>query len=386
MRDLPPFNRVSSLESVDRFCRDQVDPTVAEMERTAEFPHALYGAAAKLGLFRMDIPEELDGIGRDHVLPLLAAERIARSSAAFAVTFANCADVVAPILASASDEMVSRYVPRIASGEMIPCISISEPQAGSDIAAMRTRARRVKGGYRISGRKLWCTNGTVGGVFIVFAKTDADAGSRGISAFIVEHGDEGFERGRDEPLVGLRGNPTSELVFEDVFVPEERRLGSEGEGFKVAMVTLDSARLNAAGMAIGVATAAFEVALAYAQERVQFGKPIFEHQGLQFLISDIASQVEMGRTLWLRGLDALGRGDTAEAGALASVAKLLCGRIATKVTTQCAQVLGANGLSKGNPTERLMRDARAFEIFDGTPQIQRLLIARQIIRSGPMSI
>lgn len=355
------------------------------MELTAEFPENLYRKAGELGLFRMDIPEELGGIGEDRVLPLLAAERIARTSPAFAVTFANCADVLTPIIAKATPALSSSIVPDVAAGIRVPCISMSEPLAGSDVSAMRTRAVRVKGGYRINGRKMWCTNGSVGDVFVVFAKTDPDAGSRGISAFLIENGAPGFERGRDEPLTGLRGNPTSELVLEDVFVPDCHRLGEENEGFRIAMLTLDSARLNAAGMAIGTASAALEIARSYALERQQFGKPVFHHQGLQFLIAELAAEVEMCRTIWFRGLDAMGRGAAKETSAIASIAKLLCTEMAVRVTTECVQVMGASGLSKENPAERLMRDSRTFQIFDGTPQIQRLLIARHLVRDGLMT-
>ncbi|MBE1206060.1 acyl-CoA dehydrogenase family protein [Aminobacter carboxidus] len=376
--------RTSVLATVDRFCREHVQPAIADMERTADFPYELYRQAGELGLFRIDVPEEFGGIGMDHVLPLLAAERIARTSPAFAVTFANCADVLTPIIAKAAPHIAQSIVPQVAEGSKIPCISMSEPLAGSDVSAMRTRATKVDGGYRLNGRKMWCTNGSVGDVFVVFAKTDPDAGSRGISAFLVEYGVAGFERGRDEPLTGLRGNPTSELVFDDVFVPETHRLGAENEGFKIAMLTLDSARLNAAGMALGTATAALEIARIYALQRQQFGKPIFQHQGLQFLIAELAAEIEMSKAVWLKGLDALGRGDAKETTALASVAKLLCTEMAVRVTTECVQIMGANGLSKENSAERLMRDSRAFQIFDGTPQIQRLLIARHLVRDGLM--
>ncbi len=352
------------------------------MERTAEFPQALYAAAAAVGLFRIDVPEEYGGLGRDHVLPLLAAERIARVSPAFAVTFANCADVLTPILAKANAEVARTIIPSVAAGALIPCISMSESTAGSDVGSMRTKAVRVDGGYRITGRKMWCTNGSVGDIFVVFAKTDPDAGSRGITAFLIHKDTPGFERGRDEPLVGLRGNPTSELVFDDAFVPDSHRLGEEGEGFKIAMLTLDSARLNAAGMALGTATAALSFAHAYALERQQFGKPIFHHQGLQFLLAEMAAEVEMARSIWLKGLDALARDDAKETSAMASVAKLICTDIAVRVTSGSVQVMGANGLSKANPVERFMRDSRTFEIFDGTPQIQKLLIARHLVRDG----
>ena len=384
MASVDPGHRWAILETVDRFCRDLLDPQSAAIDKEGKIPNSIYRRAGEVGLFRIDTPEEYGGIGTDPVLPLLAAERIARSSAAFAVTFANCADVLVPIIEAAHHDVAAEFVPRIASGELVPCLSISEPGTGSDVASMRTRAEKVAGGYRISGRKMWCTNGSIGDVYVVFAKTDPTLGAKGISAFLVTKEAVGFERGGDEPLVGLHGNPTSELNFENVFVDEKYRLGAEGDGFRIAMITLDSARLNAAGMAIGIARAAFEHAREYALTRHQFGKPIFDHQGLQFLLSKLATHIEMGRTVWLQGLDALGRGDSSKAGALASTAKLLCGRIATEVTTQCVQIMGANGLSKDCPVERHLRDSRAFEIFDGTPQIQRLLIARYLMRHGLM--
>ena len=285
------------LDGVERFVRERVAPRAAEIDETGEFPRDLWDAAAELGLFGLGIPEEYGGLGRDLVTPLLISERIARVSAAFALTFNNSTDSVVPIVQAGSARVKRDYLPRLAAGELIPCISISEPQGGSDVAAIKTTARREGGGYVLNGRKMWCSNGPVGDLFTVFAKTDPEAGSRGLSAFVVPKDAPGFTAGRGEPLMGLRGSPVGELIFEDVPVPGDARLGEEGEGFRIAMLTLDESRLHCAATALGVATAAVEHATAYACERVQFGKPIIEHQGIQFLLAELVTELAAARAL-----------------------------------------------------------------------------------------
>lgn len=370
------------LSSVERFVADRIAPRASEIDAANLFPADLYREAAALGVFGLWIPEEYGGIGPDMVTPLLISDVIARVSPSFALIFSNCGDAVTPIVNFGSDEQKRRLLPGIAAGTTIPCFALTEPGSGSDAASISTQAEEVDGGYRISGRKMWITNGGVGDVFTVFAKTDPDAGNKGISAFIIERGAPGFTIGRNEDLIGLRGCPATELVFEDVFVPADQMLGEKNRGFKIAMSTLDEARLNCSAMALGAATGALQCAIDYAKERVQFGKPIIEHQGLAFLLADCAARLTGARAIWQRAMTMLERSRSREASTIAAMAKLLSTEAAMRVTTECVQAMGANGLSKAYPVERFMRDCKPFEVFDGTSQIQKLLIGRHLEKYG----
>jgi alkylation response protein AidB-like acyl-CoA dehydrogenase len=370
------------LDSVDRLIRDKVAPRAAEIDASDEFPRDLYRAAAELGLFGLWIPGEYGGIGPDMVTPLLISERIARVSASFSLSFSNCGDAATPIVVGGTEEIKRRFLPPIARGEMIPCFCLSEPKGGSDAAAISTRAMRESDHYVINGRKMWCTNGSIGDVYTVFAKTDPDAGHRGVSAFVVPRGTPGLTIGRDEKLLGLHGSPTSELFFENVRVPVGNRLGEEGEGFKIAMFTLDEARLNCSAMALGAAAGAMQHAIAYARERIQFGKPIIEHQGLQFLIAEVVSEFTAARALWKDAMTRLKQGKTREASIYCGMSKLVATNVAMKATTEAVQIMGANGLSRSYPVERMMRDVKAFQIFDGTNQIQMMVVGRHCQKNG----
>ena len=371
------------MASIDRLCRERIAPRAAEIDETDEFPRDLYAAAAELGVFGLWIPEEYGGIGPDMVTPLLISERIARDSASFSLSFSNCGDASTPIVIAGTDAVKREYLPRIATGDFIPVFALTEPDSGSDAASIVTRAERDGDDYIINGRKMWITNGSVGDVYVVFAKTDPDAGHRGVSAFVMPRGAPGFSVGRDEKLLGLHGSPTSELIFDNVRVPAENRLGAEGEGFKVAMVTLDEARLNCSAMALGVASAALELAVAYAKEREQFGKPIIEHQGLQFLLAEMTADVAAARALWEKAMTTIEREKSREASVWAALAKLVSTDAAMRVTTDAIQVYGAMGLARAQPVERMMRDVKAFQVFDGTNQIQKMLIGRHLERYGP---
>ncbi len=374
--------RAQILDRVDRLVRERVAPRAAGIDQEDSFAQDLWDAAAEAGLFGLGIPEEYGGLGRDLVTPLLISERIARVSAAFALTFNNTTDSVVPIVMAGTERIKDEYLPRLARGELVPCISISEPQGGSDVAAIATRARRDGDDYVIDGRKMWCSNGAVGGVFTVFTKTDPDAGHRGLSAFVVPRDAAGFSVGPTERLIGLRGSPVNELVLDGVRVPADARLGDEGEGFRIAMLTLDESRLHCAAVALGVATAAVEHALDYARERVQFGKPIIEHQGLQFLLAELATDLAAARALWEQTTTRLMRDHDRAASTQAAMTKLLCSDLCMRITTEAVQIFGAAGLSAAGPVERLMRDAKALQIYDGTSQIQKSVIGRQLQKSG----
>jgi alkylation response protein AidB-like acyl-CoA dehydrogenase len=370
------------LETVDKLAREQVLPRAAEIDRTNEFPRDLYRAAGDLGLFGLWIPEEYGGTGPDMTTPLLISERLARASASFALVYSNCGDACTPIVHAGAPHIKERYLPGIAAGRLIPCFSLSEPGAGSDAGGITTTARRDGDHYVIDGRKCWCTNGSVGDVFTLFAKTDREAGNRGVSAFVVPRDTPGFSLGRDEDLIGLRGSPATQLLFDGARIPADHRLGAEGEGFKIAMVSLDEARLNCAAMAIGVGTAALEQAVAYAKERVQFGKPIIQHQGLQFLLAEATAQLAAARALWEQAMTLLATDPGRRTSSFAAMAKLVATDAAMQITTDAVQTLGGYGLSREFPVERMMRDVKAFQIFDGTNQIQKMLIGRYLEKFG----
>ena len=374
--------RSQILETVDRFAREKVGPAAAAIDEENQFPRELYRDAAELGLLGLWVPEEYGGIGPDLITPLLISERLARESCSFSLVYSNCGDATTPIVIAGSDALKKEWLPKIVSGEVVPCFSLSEPGAGSDAASISTRAERVGDEFVINGTKCWCTNGSVGGVYVVFAKTDPDAGHRGVSAFLVPRETPGLTVVRDEDLLGLRGSPTTELNFENVRIPADHLLGEEGGGFKVAMVTLDEARLNCSAMAIGAGTSALNIAVEYAKERVQFGKPIIEHQGLEFLLAEMTTQMAAARALWEQAMQLLSTDHSRRTSTYAAFAKLAATEAAMKVTVDAVQVLGGNGLSKAYPVERFMRDVKAFEIFDGSTQVQKLLIGRYLKKEG----
>ena len=374
--------REQILRTVERFARDRLAPQAARIDRDNRFPEDLYKVAADLGFLGLWVPEDYGGIGPDLITPLLISERLARESCTFSLVFSNCGDAATPIVKAASERLKAEWLPRIVAGEVVPCFSLSEPGAGSDAASISTRAERVGREYVLNGRKVWCTNGSVGGVYVVFAKTDPSARHKGVSAFLVPRDTPGLRIGRDEDLVGLRGCPTTELFFENARVPADHLLGEEGGGFRIAMITLDEARLNCASMAVGAATAALDHAVGHGRERVQFGRPIIEHQGLQFLLSDMTARTAAARALWEQAMHLLERDASRRASTYAAMAKLVCTETAMKVAVDAVQVLGGYGLSKAYPVERFMRDVKAFEIFDGTTQIQQLLIGRHLQKEG----
>ena len=370
------------LESVDALVRERIAPRAAEIDRTAQFPRDVYDAMARMGLFGLWVPEAYGGLDWNLKASLLVAERVARVSGACALLFTNCGDATLPIILGGSARVKQAYLPGIARGELIPCFALTEADAGSDAAAIATRAVRDGDRYRLSGRKLFCTNGSVGDVYVVFARTDPTPGSRGISAFVVPRDAPGFTVGRDEDLLGLRGSPASELVLDGVEVPADARLGEEGQGFGFAMQALDDARLNAAAIALGIARGAVEIAVAYARARQQFGRPIIQHQGLAFLLAEVATELSAGWAFLGRAIEALERERSRAASVQSAMAKLFCTDAAMRAVVEAVQVLGGYGLTKDFGVERMLRDAKAFQIFDGTNQIQKLIIGRYLEKVG----
>lgn len=370
------------LGSVDNFVRNDLAPRAAEIDAEDAYPWDLHKKAAELGLFAIALPEEYGGIGLDLPTRLEIIERVARVSASFAVILSAWPDAVLPIVELGNQELRDEILPKVATGEWCPAIAISEPEAGSDAAAMKTRAEKVDGGYRLSGTKTWCTHGGMADVVVVFATLDPSARHRGITAFLVRKGAEGFNVVRDEKLACMRGSPQSTLEFDNCFVPDSERLGEEGEGFGKAMEALDEARLNVSAKALGCAHACLEIAVNYAKERRAFGKPIIQHQGLQFLLSELCTQYAAARALWREATDALQSGRSRHASIMGSMAKNACTDIAMRAPVEAIQVLGATGLSTDVPLERFMRDAKAYQIYDGTTQIHNMIIGRYLEAEG----
>jgi alkylation response protein AidB-like acyl-CoA dehydrogenase len=363
------------LDSVAKLADREIAARAAEIDETDEFPGDLYALMGEMGLFGVWVPEEHGGVGADLKTSLLIAERIARASGAVSLIFANCSDGVGPLLA-ASDELKARWLPGIASGEVIPCFALTEPDAGSDAGSIKTRAVRDGDEWVINGTKIFCTNGSVGDVFTIFARTGD--GPRGISAFVMPRDTPGLTIGKDEEMLGLRGCPATELSLDDVRVPAGALVGEEGRGLRLALGSLDESRLNASAMALGVARGALETAVAYARERRQFGKPIVEHQGLAFLLSEVVTELRAGWAILAQAIEAIEAERTRASSVQAAMAKLFCTDVAMRAAVDCVQVLGGYGLAREFKVERMMRDVKAFQIFDGTNQIQKLIIGRHL--------
>lgn len=374
--------RKAILESVDRFCREQLAPRAQQIDDDGVFPMELYRRFAGLGVFGLWVPEEDGGVGQDLIAPLKISERLARHNVAFAISVSNCGDCIAPIVAKGSAEVKARYLPPILAGEMIPAFCLSEPSGGSDVAAMTTTALRDGDDYVLNGRKMWITSAPVAGVFVVFAKTDPAAGHKGITAFVVPREAEGVSVGAPEKLLGLHSSPTAEVSFANVRVPAGNRLGDEGTGFRQAMVTMDEARVNIACCALGAAASAVETAVEYAREREQFGVPIIDHQGLGFEVADLVTGLATARAIVGNAVQAMEQGRGRTPGIYAAMAKRVASDFAMEAAVQATQILGGYGLTRSYPTARLMRDCKALQIFEGTNEIQKWIIARELARNG----
>ena len=362
---------------------ERIGPRAAEIDASAEFPWDLKELLAKQDLLGTGFEERHGGTALDTLGQAIVAEEIARADATTSLIPIVQKLGALPITMSGSDEQKDRYIPRLASGEWLIAFALTEAAAGSDVASNRMRARLDGDCYVLNGSKRFITHGSVANVLTVFALTDADAGGRkGMSAFIVETDTPGFAVARVEHKMGIRGSPTAELTFDDVRVPVANRLGAEGDGFRIAMNTLDRSRLSIAAQAVGIAQGAIDEATRYAADRKQFDQRVIEFQGIQFMLADMVSQTEAARQLTYA---AAARVD-ANASDLAywtSCAKLIAGDTAMRVTTDAVQVLGGYGYIVEYPVERMMRDAKITQLYEGTQQIQRLIIARQILlRAG----
>ena len=362
-----------------QFCDDKIAPRAAEVDRSAEYSWDNFDACRAMELPALGIPEEYGGAGADHVMQAIMVEELARVCASTALTIIISRLSTIPILAWGSEDMKRRYVTRIASGESQGSYCLSEPDAGSDVASLSTRAERDGDHYVLTGTKYWITNAGISDVYIVFAKTDPGAGHRGMSAFVVER-DWGVRVGKLEEKMGVRGSPTGEILLDGVRVPVENRIGDEGDGFRIAMATLDRSRPTIGAQAVGIAQGAIDAAAAYMKERRQFGRPIADFQGLQFVLADMAMKTEAARGLVHRACALIDesdpRGELTVAGAMA---KCFASDVAMEVTTNGVQLLGGYGYTKDFPLERFMRDAKVTQIYEGTNQIQRVVIAKRLL-------
>ena len=362
------------------FAEQEVKPIAAECDREARFPHATVKRMAELGLLGIPVPEKWGGAGADAVAYAVALEEVAVACASHAVVMSvNTSLVCDPLGRFGDPEQQERFLTPLASGRGLGCFALTEPQAGSDARNQTTLARADGDHYVLDGRKLFVTNGRESTVALVFAQTDPAKAHHGISAFLVEKGTPGFLVPKVEEKLGLRASDTAELVFEGCRVPAANRLGAEGAGFTIAMKALDGGRIGIAAQAVGIARAALEASVRYARERRSFGVPIGQHQMIQWMLADMATSVDAARLLLWRAATLKDRGRPY--GPASSMAKLFASETAMKVTTDAIQVHGGYGYIKDYPVERFFRDAKITQIYEGTSQIQRLVIAREIL--GP---
>ena len=388
-------------KSVRRFMETEVRPVVRRYDREEKFAGAEIRRLGELGCCGMLIPEEWGGAGLDTISYVLMLEEVARVDASMAVALSVTNSVVAwPLWRHGNDEQRRKYLPRLGRGEILGAFCLTEPQAGSDAAAIETRAVRRGKAYHLNGTKSWVTNGGESGVYLVFAKTEPAAGAPGVAknpgvankmmtAFLVEPGFSGFRVSRYEDKMGLRSSRSAEIVFADCQVPEENRLGQEGQGLKIALEALEGGRVGIAAQAVGLAQGALEAAARYAKQRRAFGKTIGEFQAIQFMLADMQTEIEAARFLvWQaahmrdKARDTTRDAGSSRLGAFASRAKLFAAEMANRVAYKAVQIHGSMGYSRESDVERMYRDARVLSIYEGTSEIQRMIIARDLLHVG----
>jgi alkylation response protein AidB-like acyl-CoA dehydrogenase len=364
-------------ELVRRFAENELAPHVADWDEQAHFPREIVRPLAELGLMGILVPEELGGAQLSRLTGAVIYEELGRADLATATWLSVHNMVTGLIYRFGNDEQRQRWVPRMAAGELLGAFSLSETHAGSDAASLRTTARRSGDSYNVNGSKFWVTNAGVADIYAVMVKTNAQAGAHGISTLVMEKDAPGFTLGKVERKMGMHSSPTGELLFEDSQIPVANRLGQEGEGFKIALSSLDGGRVNVGASAVGLAQAAFEVATRYAQERQAFGRPIGGFEGIQFMLADMAMRIEAARLLVYEAASKMDEG--APSSMHAAMAKCFATDTAMQVTTDAVQVLGGAGYVRDWPVERYMREAKVGQIVEGTNQIQRLVIARALL-------
>jgi alkylation response protein AidB-like acyl-CoA dehydrogenase len=366
-------------DTMRQFSEARIAPHAAAVDRDSAYPRASFDACVELELPSLGIPIEYGGAGADLVTQAIMAEELARVCASTSLTMLISKLGMLPVMNWASEDVKQKYLPRVASGESQVSYCLSEADAGSDVASMRTRAVRDGDDFVITGTKYWITNAGVSDVYTVFAVTDPEAGRRGISCFVVE-ADWGVKVAKLEDKLGVRGSPTGEVVFDEVRVPSTNLVGGEGNGFTIAMHTLDRSRPTIGAQAVGIAQGAIDYAAGYMKERKAFGKPIADLQGLRFMLADMAMRTEAARTLVYRACSLVDSGDPeGELTKIGAMAKCFASDTAMSVTTDAVQLLGGYGFTKDFPVERFMRDAKITQIYEGTNQVQRVVIAKKLL-------
>jgi alkylation response protein AidB-like acyl-CoA dehydrogenase len=364
-----------------QIAQEKIKPIREELDETGEFPWDIVKVLAQSDMFAISIPEEYGGMGGGVMETVIAVEELSKACGGISLAMAASGLGTYPILISGSDEQKKKYLPRLASGESLAAFGLTEAEAGSDAGGVRTTAVRDGDEYVLNGTKQWITNAGEADIYTVIAITDKSKGARGASAFIVEKGTPGFEFGKKENKMGIRASATRELIFQDCRIPAENLIAKEGMGFMVAMKTLDKSRPGVAAQALGIAAGALEEATAYSRERRQFGKPISSFQAVQFMLADMATQVEAARALVYQVARTVDSG-AKDISKVSAMCKVFASDVAMKVTTDAVQVFGGYGYMKEYPVEKMMRDAKITQIYEGTNQIQREVIALRLIKEA----
>ncbi|MBC76394.1 MAG: acyl-CoA dehydrogenase [Halobacteriovoraceae bacterium] len=367
--------RQELINSVKKFRQDRIEPFMEEDDAEGKFRKEIFNEMGQLGLTGMTLPEQYGGAGLGYEDFCAVLEEIAKSSVPYAVTVSVSTMVQGMISNFGTEEQKQKYLPSLTSGEEIAAFCLSESHAGSDAGALKTTAKKTEGGYILNGSKMWITSGGVAKTYVVMARTGGEGGS-GISAFILEDGQEGFSYGKKENKMGWRTSPTRELVFENCFVSEENMLGAEGQGFKIAKSALAAGRITIGAIAVGLSQRSLDEAIKYSLERKQFNQPIFDFQGLQWMMADMATETQASRLMVEAAAKKLDSKN--EDVALASMAKMKATDTAMKVTTDSVQIHGGVGYTTEYPVERYMRDAKVLQIVEGTNQVQKVVIARSL--------
>jgi len=365
-------------EAIRDLANEQIAPFAAEVDDQARFPQEALDALTAADMHALHVPEEFGGNGADALAAAIVIEEVARVCASSSLIPAVNKLGSLPLMLTGSAALQAKYLTPLAAGEVLFSYALSEPEAGSDAAGMRTRAVRDGDEWVLNGVKRWITNAGVSQLYTVFASTDPDARSRGISAFVVEASDPGFSVGELEKKLGIKGSPTREVYFDNVRIPADRIIGDEGTGFKLALETLDHTRVTIAAQAVGIAQGALDYAAAYLQERKQFGKAIAEFQGLQFMLADMGMKLEAARQMTYAAAAKSERGDS-DLTFFGAAAKCFASDVAMEITTDAVQLLGGYGYSREYPVERMMRDAKITQIYEGTNQVQRIVMARHLL-------
>jgi len=366
-------------EVVRRLAEDKIAPRAAEIDETGEYPWDVHEELRKAHLLALHVPEDYGGMGADRIAHSIVVEEIARVCAASSLIVAGNKLGTMGLILAGSEDLKKRYLPEVARGETTFSYALSEREAGSDAAAMKTRAVRDGDSWVLNGTKCWITGALVNSHFTVMASTDPSKGAKGISAFVVHKDDPGLSVGSKERKLGIKGSPTSEVYLEDSRIPADRIIGEEGEGFVTALRTLDHTRSMIGAQALGIAQGALDASIAYVKERQQFGRPIADFQGVQFMLADMAMKVEAARHLVYAANASAERGD-ADLTFLSSASKTFASDTAMQVTTDAVQLFGGYGYTRDFPVERMMRDAKITQIYEGTNQIQRVVMARALLK------